>query len=99
MHSDLSLLRALARVSRKRLTPQLPALVARSGGDAADVLAALARLENKGLVARRGPDDVRLTFLGLAAALASVPAATSAAPRASDRAPATKARKSSRRAA
>lgn len=98
MHSDLSLLRALARVSRKRLAPQLPALVARSGGDAADVLAALARLEGKGLVARRGPDDVRLTFLGLAAALASVPAASSAAPRAPGRAAAPKARRSPRAA-
>lgn len=80
MHFDLALLRALARVSRKRITPQLPALVARSGGERDDVLASLARLERAGLVHRRGEDDVRLTFLGLAAALSSAPAARSAPP-------------------
>ncbi len=100
MHFDLALLRALARVSRKRLTPQLPALVARSGGERDDVLASLARLERAGLVHRRGEDDVRLTFLGLAAALSSVGARAGTTSRAGAATPApSPQRKPSRRRA
>jgi hypothetical protein len=82
MSYDLSVLRALVRLSRRaavdgRRTVAEPidseALLSRAGGDVGDVRAAVARLERCGLALRtgRGP---RPTLAGLALALAAAPA-------------------------
>jgi hypothetical protein len=72
MSYDLSVLRALVRLSR-RAAVDSEALAVRAGGGLADVRAAVARLEGNGLALRtaRGP---RPTLAGLAVAVAAGPA-------------------------
>jgi hypothetical protein len=79
MSYDLSVLRALVRLSR-RAAADSEALVLRTGGTPADVRASLARLERSGLALRtaRGP---RPTLAGLALAVAHRPRPAKASPR------------------
>jgi RIO-like serine/threonine protein kinase len=73
---DLTVLRAIARLSRKGMGSDLSALAVRAGGSLEDVRGALGRLSRAQLVdrsdARKG---VRLTMAGLAIAVASGAAA------------------------
>ena len=66
---DLTVLRALARLSRMRKTVDCEALALRAGGSLDDVRAALGRLSRASLVDRSA--GVRLTMAGLAVAVAS----------------------------
>ena len=70
MSYNLSILRALVRVSRRKGGVDLDALLVRAGGHRSDARAAIASLERQGLALRtsRGP---RVTLAGLAVALAS----------------------------
>jgi hypothetical protein len=72
MSYDLSILRALVRLSRRHAA-DAEALRIRAGGGEAEVRASLARLERQGLALRtaRGP---RPTLAGVAIALAAAPA-------------------------
>jgi RIO-like serine/threonine protein kinase len=66
---DLSVLRALARLSRRGKSGELEALAVRSGGTVEEVRGAIGRLSRADLVDRtRG---LRLTMAGLAVAVAS----------------------------
>ena len=66
---DFIVLRALARLSRKRKAVDCEALALRAGGSLEDVRAALGRLSRAQLVDRTG--EPRLTMAGLAVAVAS----------------------------
>jgi RIO-like serine/threonine protein kinase len=79
---DLSVLRALARLSRMRKGGDLEALALRSGGSIEDVRGALGRLSRAALV-DRSQGGLRLTMAGLAWAVAS---GAAAAPRRRERA-------------
>jgi hypothetical protein len=77
---DLTVLRALARLSRMRKAVDCEALAVRAGGSHDDVRAALGRLSRASLVdgadgasalGGRSTPDVRLTLAGLAVAVAS----------------------------
>jgi RIO-like serine/threonine protein kinase len=66
---DLTVLRALARLSRMRKVVDCEALALRAGGSLEDVRGALGRLSRAELVDRRA--GARLTMAGLAVAVAS----------------------------
>jgi RIO-like serine/threonine protein kinase len=66
---DLTVLRALARLSRMRKAVDCEALALRAGGSVEDVRGALGRLARADLVARSA--EPRLTLAGLALAVAS----------------------------
>jgi RIO-like serine/threonine protein kinase len=73
---DLTVLRALARLSRARKAVDCEALALRAGGSLEDVRGALGRLSREQLVERSS--GVRLTMAGLAVAVASGAAAAAA---------------------
>jgi RIO-like serine/threonine protein kinase len=77
--NELTLLRALARLSRMRRAVDLEALALRAGGSVEDVRAAVARLSRASLVDRTG--GLRLTMAGLAVAVASSAPVRQASPR------------------
>jgi DNA-binding IclR family transcriptional regulator len=83
MSYDLSILRAMLRLARKREAAGVGALLDRAGGDAAGVRAALRRLEQQGMVERQDAERARLTFVGFAVAYATrgAPATSSLAAR------------------
>jgi RIO-like serine/threonine protein kinase len=68
MSYDLSVLRAMVRLSRAGLAVTVHELLVRAGGEEADVHASLRRLQASGLVA-----GTRLTLSGLAVAVSSMP--------------------------
>lgn len=70
MQYDISVLRAILRLSRHRRTVDQASLVLRVEGDDANVRGALRRLESQGLIVRSA-DTTRLTMMGLAVGLAS----------------------------
>jgi RIO-like serine/threonine protein kinase len=70
---DLTVLRALARLSRMRKVVDCEALALRAGGSLEDVRGALGRLSRAELVDRTA--GARLTMAGLAVAVASGAAA------------------------
>ena len=67
---DLTVLRALARLSRMRKAVDYEALALRAGGSLEEVRAALGRLSRASLVDRQA-EAPRLTMAGLAVAVAS----------------------------
>ena len=67
--NDLTVLRALARLSRMRKAVNGEALALRAGGSVEEVRGALGRLSRAGLV-ERSATGVRLTMGGLAMAVA-----------------------------
>jgi hypothetical protein len=88
MHYELSVLRALLRLARRRAAVDIDQLLVRVGGAPADLRVAMRRLEQAGLVerlpatAREGngrEGNGRLTLSGLAVAVASVANRRSAA--------------------
>jgi DNA-binding GntR family transcriptional regulator len=75
MSTDTTVLRAMLRLSRRRQAADEDALTVRSGQTRAAVRDALRRLEAQGLVERRPRSAPRLTMMGLAIAVALLPAA------------------------
>jgi RIO-like serine/threonine protein kinase len=73
MQYDISVLRAILRLSRHRRQVDLAAITLRVAGELPELRDALRRLEQQGLVVRE-PDIARLTLQGLAVAVASIPA-------------------------
>ena len=71
MSTEIALLRALLRLSRRASATSLADLVAAVGSDLADVQTALASLARAGLVQRSG-ESARLSLAGLAVAVAAV---------------------------
>jgi RIO-like serine/threonine protein kinase len=71
---DLTVLRALARLSRMRKVVDCESLALRAGGSLEEVRGALGRLSREQLVDRAG--EARLTMAGLAVAVASGAAVT-----------------------
>lgn len=69
MQYDISVLRAILRLSRHRRSVDQASLVLRVEGDDADVRGALRRLESEGLVLRTA-DITHLTMMGLAVGVA-----------------------------
>ena len=69
MQYDISVLRAILRLSRHRRSVDQASLVLRVEGEDADVRDALRRLESQGLVVRSS-DTTRLTMMGLAVGVA-----------------------------
>ena len=77
MHYELSVLRALLRLARRRAAADIDQLLVRVGGAPADLRVAMRRLEQAGLVERlpgAGESNGRLTLSGLAVAVASIKA-------------------------
>jgi DNA-binding GntR family transcriptional regulator len=74
MSIDITVLRAMLRLSRRREAANEEALAVRSGHPRASVRNALRRLEAQGLVERRPRLPPRLTMTGLAVAVALLPA-------------------------
>ncbi len=74
MSYDTTVLRAMLRLARRRSPSDREQLLVRVGGSEAELRAALRRLEKTGLVERTGPVAGRLTFQGLAVAVATVAA-------------------------
>lgn len=72
MHTELAILRAMLRISRRRATADIDTLLVRVGGTEAELRVALRALEAAGFVERR-TRDVRLTMAGLAVAVAQIP--------------------------
>ncbi len=70
-----AVLRALARLSRRRVPPSPERLAARAGCEPCEVPALLGWLAGEGLVTRTGGEP-RLTLAGLACAVASRPGAS-----------------------
>ena len=70
-HVRLAVLRASLRCARHRRAPDRAALLLRVDCSASELDAALAELADEGLV--RSARDGRLTFAGLAVAVASLP--------------------------
>jgi Mn-dependent DtxR family transcriptional regulator len=68
---DLTILRAIARLSRAGKTINAQELNVRCGGEPAEIRQAIRRLESLGLVARTHNRDARLTLAGLAVAVAA----------------------------
>ena len=73
MHYDITVLRAILRLSRHRRHVDEASISLRVEGEDADLRNALRRLEKRGLVARQAA-QARLTMEGLAVAVASLPA-------------------------
>jgi Mn-dependent DtxR family transcriptional regulator len=80
MSIDMTVLRALLRLSRRREAADTDSIVLRSGAAAAVVRASLRRLEALGLVEQRPERGPRLTMQGLAAAVALLPVAAAKTP-------------------
>jgi hypothetical protein len=78
MRYDLSVLRALVRLSRKGMPATTTILSERAGGEVRHVRAALRDLERAALVVRGRDGSARLTLAGLALAVASMPPAAAA---------------------
>jgi Mn-dependent DtxR family transcriptional regulator len=74
MSYDLSILRAMLRLARRREAADVEALELRVGGDPSEVRASLRRLAAGGYVERLGATGARLTMEGLAVAVATVAA-------------------------
>ncbi len=75
MHYELSVLRALLRLARRRCAADIDQLLVRVGGAPAELRDAMRRLEQAGLVERlpgAGDGNGRLTLSGLAVAVASI---------------------------
>ena len=70
-HISLAVLRASLRCARHRRNPSRQALLVRVDCTERELDDALAALAKEGLV--RSPRDARLTFAGLAVAVASIP--------------------------
>lgn len=70
MSYQLTVLRAMMRLARRRSPIDIDQLALRAGGEASDVRAALRALAGADLV-ERTPEGARLTLSGLAVALAS----------------------------
>jgi len=70
-HISLAVLRASLRCARHRRNPSREALLVRVDCSEAELDAALVALAKDGLL--RSPHDPRLTFAGLAVAVASLP--------------------------
>ncbi|MDB5220982.1 MAG: hypothetical protein JWO86_8909 [Myxococcaceae bacterium] len=70
MSTEIAVLRALLRLSRRRAPATIDELHARVGGDANDVQSALASLARAQLVQRSG-ESARLSLAGLAVAVAA----------------------------
>ena len=79
MHTELAILRAMLRISRRRTTADLDTLLVRVGGTEGECRVAIRSLEAAGFVERRPGGVVRLTMAGLAVAVAQIPAVKSAA--------------------
>ena len=75
MSIEAMVLRAMLRVARRREAADEEALAVRVGGPPARVRAALRSLDGAGLVERRDGRAPRLTMLGFAVAVGSLPAA------------------------
>lgn len=75
MSIELTVLRAMLRVARRREAADEEALAVRAGGSEAEVRDALRRLDAAGLVERRGGSAPRMTMAGLAVAVGLLPAA------------------------
>jgi RIO-like serine/threonine protein kinase len=71
MHYDISVLRAILRLSRHRRSVDQASLALRVEGEASELRAALRRLEAGGLIVRTA-DTARLTMVGLAVGVASL---------------------------
>jgi hypothetical protein len=80
MSYDLSILRAVVRLCRRRSAVDLEALALRAGGELADARAAIARLERRGL-ALRTARGARPTLAGLAVAVAAAERRLAKSPR------------------
>ncbi len=74
MSIDTTVLRAMLRLSRRREAADEDALVLRSGRTRAEVRNALREFEAEGVVERRAALPPRLTMMGLALAVALLPA-------------------------
>jgi DNA-binding IclR family transcriptional regulator len=74
MSYELSILRAMLRLARRREEANVDALVVRAGGTRAEARGALQRLERAGLAVRRDEARARLTMTGFALAVATLPA-------------------------
>jgi DNA-binding IclR family transcriptional regulator len=70
MSTEIAVLRALLRLSRRRTPATITDLLDRVGGDAIDVQRALASLARAQLVQRSG-ESARLSLAGLAVAVAA----------------------------
>jgi Mn-dependent DtxR family transcriptional regulator len=73
MSIDITVLKAILRLSRRREAADEDALVLRAGASPGSVRASLRRLEALGLVEQRVERGPRLTMRGLAAAVALLP--------------------------
>jgi Mn-dependent DtxR family transcriptional regulator len=73
MGYDISVLRAILRLARRRLGADLQEIGLRVTGGEPDVRAAIRRLERAGLVEAATGGAVRLTMAGLTVAVASLP--------------------------
>jgi Mn-dependent DtxR family transcriptional regulator len=73
MQYDISVLRAIVRLARRRFPADVSAIHLRVSGGERDVRDALARLEARGLIERH-PHRVAPTMMGLAIAVATLPA-------------------------
>ncbi|MFO0677954.1 MAG: hypothetical protein U0169_15565 [Polyangiaceae bacterium] len=81
MRYDILVLRALVRISARGASVDLDNLLARVGGEPADVRASLRRLDAAGLVVRTSQESARLTFEGLTAGIAATRMAHGTTPR------------------
>lgn len=70
MNFDLTVLRAVARLSRKGSDADVEALYVRCGGEHSEIRQALRRLEALGLITRTRDEAARLTLAGLAVGVA-----------------------------
>jgi|KBSSwiStaDraftv2_1062776.scaffolds.fasta_scaffold2141445_2 hypothetical protein len=73
MHTELAVLRAMLRISRRRATSDLDTLLLRVGGTESELRTALRSLAASGFVERLRSGDCRLTMAGLAVAVAQIP--------------------------
>ena len=80
MNTEALVLRALLRLSRRRLPADDDAIVLRVGAPPAAIRVATRRLDAMGLVERR-TGSTRLTMAGLAVAVAGLPVRTPSARR------------------
>ena len=71
MHTELAILRAMLRLSRRQAAANAETLHVRVGGTEAELRNAIRNLETSGFVVR-GTNEVKLTMSGLAVAVAQV---------------------------
>lgn len=72
MQYDISVLRAIVRLARRRFPADLSAIHLRVSGSEGDIRDALARLTARGLIERQ-PHRIAPTMMGLAIAVATLP--------------------------